>query len=75
VTITKNESGLNKLFGHAVAPVTEKFEESAAGPAIRRHRSLGMDGMPDGSYWMSVIVTDARGRRREDGASLRVRGE
>jgi hypothetical protein len=74
VTITKNESGLDRLFGRAAAPVTEKYEDSAGGPATRRHRSLDMDGMPGGSYWMSVTVTDARGRRREDGASLRVRG-
>jgi hypothetical protein len=75
VTITKNESGLNRLFGRAVSPVTEKYEESAKGLATRRHRSLDMDGMPGGSYWMAVVVTDAKGRRREEGASLRIRGQ
>jgi hypothetical protein len=74
VTITKSESGLNRLFGRSAGPVTGKYEESAGGPATRRHRSLDMDGMPGGSYWVNVVVTDDKGRRREEGTSLRVRG-
>jgi hypothetical protein len=75
VTIARNESGLNRLFGRSVSPMTAHYEESASGPSERRHRTIGMDDMPAGSYWISVSVTDARGRRREEGTSLRVRGE
>jgi hypothetical protein len=75
VTISKSESGLNRLFGRSVSPVTEKFEERAGGPAVRRHRTLDMAGMPGGSYWVNVVVTDEKNRRREEGTSLRVRGE
>jgi hypothetical protein len=75
VTIAKSESGLDRLLGRAPAPVTQRYEESASGPAVRRHRSLDMDGMPGGSYWVNVTVTDEKGRHREEGASLRVRGE
>jgi hypothetical protein len=31
--------------------------------------------MPGGTYWVSVSVTDANGRRREEGTSLRVVGD
>jgi serine/threonine protein kinase len=74
VTITRSESGLNRLFGRSAGSVTGKYEESAGGPATRRHRSLDMDGMPGGAYWVNVVVTDDKGRRREEGTSLRVRG-
>ena len=74
VTISKSESGLNRLFGRSAGSVTGKYEEAASGPATRRHRSLDMDGMPGGSYWVNVVVTDDKGRRREEGTSLRVRG-
>jgi hypothetical protein len=74
VTIARDESGLSRLLGRSPAPVTGKYEESAGGPATRRHRSLDMDGMPGGSYRVTVVVTDDKGRRREEGASLRVRG-
>ena len=74
VTITKSESGLNRLFGRSAGSVSGRYEETARGPATRRHRSLDMDGMPAGAYWVTVVVTDEKGRRREGGASLRVRG-
>jgi hypothetical protein len=73
VTIAKSESGLDRLFGRAPAPVTQRYEETASGPAVRRHRSLDMDGMPAGGYSVSVTVTDEKSRRREESASLRVR--
>jgi hypothetical protein len=74
VTISRNESALGRLFGRSAGPVTDKFEETADGPRIRRHRTLDMDGMPGGSYWINVVVTDQQGRRREEGTNLRVRG-
>jgi predicted Ser/Thr protein kinase len=74
VTITKSESGLNRLFGRSVGSVNGKYDETAPGPATRRHRSLDMSDMPPGAYWVNVVVTDEKGRRREEGTSLRVRG-
>ena len=75
VTIARSESGLSRLFNRTAGPVTGKYDESASGPATRRHRTLDMDGMPGGSYWVNVVVTDEKGRRREEGANLRIRGE
>ena len=74
VTIAQTESGLSRLFGRSAGTVTGKYEETARGPATRRHVTLDMDGMPGGSYWVNVVVTDDKGRRREEGTSLRVHG-
>ena len=74
VTITKSETGLNRLFGRSAGSVSGKYDEASNGPATRRHRTLDMDGMPAGSYWVNVVVTDEKGRRRAEGTSLRVRG-
>lgn len=73
ITVTKNESGLKRLLGASVQPVTAKFDDKARGPAMRRHRTLDMSGMPVGSYWVGVTVTDDKGRRREIGTTLHVR--
>ena len=75
VTIAKSESGLDRLFGRGPAPVTQRYDESASGPSVRRHRSLDIDGMSAGAYWVSVTVTDEKGRHREEGTNLRVRGD
>ena len=74
VTITRSESGLSRLFGRSAGSVIGKYAETAAGPGTRRHRTLDMAGMPGGAYWVTVVVTDEKGRRREEGANLRIRG-
>ena len=75
VTITRPGGGrsLGKLFGRSTAPVTATYEETASGPSVRRHRTLGTSSMPSGTYHVDVLVTDDRGRHRQDGASLVVR--
>lgn len=74
IVVSRQESGFRRLFGGGVEPVTARFEDRAAGPATRRHRTIDLDGMPAGTYRVSVLVTDARGRKREKGTSLRVKG-
>lgn len=73
ISVTKHESGLKRLLGRSVEPVTLTFDEKAGGPAVRRHRTLDMRGMPVGSYRVSVSVTDDKGRRRETGTTLHMR--
>jgi serine/threonine protein kinase len=73
VTITRQGRSLGKLFGHSSSPVTATYEETASGPSVRRHHTLGTTSMPSGTYHVEVLVTDDRGRHREDGASLVVR--
>ncbi|HEU4748684.1 MAG TPA: serine/threonine-protein kinase [Gemmatimonadaceae bacterium] len=62
INVVKNESGFRRLLG-GVSPVTETFDESASGPATRRHRTLSFAEMPPGSYTLVVSVTDASGEK------------
>jgi len=64
ISVVKTESGLRRLLGSGVPPVTESFDESANGPATRRHRTLSFDAMPAGAYTLFVSVTDAGGKRQ-----------
>lgn len=70
ITVTLQQSGLQKLIGGRVAPITASFEEKARGPATRRHRSFDLGGMPRGSYTVRVRVTDENKRRRSEGTSF-----
>jgi hypothetical protein len=73
VTIARTESGLARLLRRTEESVSGKYDDTAPGAAARRHVTLDMDGMSGGSYWVNVLVTDDKGRRREEGTSLRVR--
>ena len=63
ISVVKNESGFRRLIG-GVSPVAESFDESASGPAMRRHRTLSLDEMPAGTYTLFVSVTDPAGKRQ-----------
>jgi hypothetical protein len=65
VTVTREASGLQRLLGGSVQPLIAIWDETAGTPAIRRHRTLDFSGMPAGTYRLLVVVTDARGRRRD----------
>jgi hypothetical protein len=72
VTLTKSASGLRRLLGSSVDPINITYDETARGPASRRHRTLDLEHMPPGSYWLGVVVRDAAGRRRSAGVGLRL---
>jgi hypothetical protein len=65
VTVVKETSGLQRLLGGAVDPITTTFDETSSADPIRRHRSINLGGRPAGTYTLGVVVTDAKGRRRE----------
>ena len=73
VTVTRSQSGLKRLFGGSVGPVTASFDETATGAAVRRHRSIDLDGLPAGAYTLSVSLTDDRERRRSREVTFQVR--
>lgn len=73
VTVTRNESGLKRLFGGSAGPVSATFDGSASGPRERRHESVELDGLPAGSYTLTVSVADERERRRTRVATFQVR--
>jgi hypothetical protein len=77
VTITRQGGGrsLGKLFGRSTSPVTATYEETASASSMHRHHTLGTTNMPSGTYRVDVLVTDDRGRHREDQANLVVRSK
>jgi hypothetical protein len=72
--VTKNESGLRRLFGEGVGPLSVSAEDAVKGPRMRRHQSIDFGEMPAGSYTVEVTARDAKGREREADASFQVRG-
>lgn len=64
IVASRNESGLRRLLGTGVVPVTTSYDETANGAAVRRHRTLDAPHFVPGSYRLDVVVTDARGRTR-----------
>ena len=72
VSVVKNESGLRRLFGSSVEPIVVSYDETARGPATRRHRTLSFEAMPPGSYTMDIVVIDGSGRRREKDLEFQV---
>ncbi len=53
--------------------IKESWNDRAGDNGARRHRELDFDGMPAGSYTVSVSMTDARGRSRERRVEFEVR--
>lgn len=73
LVVTKQESGLKRLFG-AVDPVAVSFDDDVSGPRSRRRRSIAMDAMPSGAYTVDLVVRDDRGRRRAASADFHLGG-
>lgn len=74
ITVTRSESGLRRLFGDGVEPVTVSNEDAVTGPAMRRHQSIEFGEMPAGTYALDIVVKDERGRVREADLTFRVSG-
>ena len=71
ISVAKNESGLRRIFG-GVAPVLVSFDETASGPATRRHQAVDLSEMPPGSYTLGLTISDERGRRRERSVDFQI---
>lgn len=74
IAVVKNQSGLQRLLGNSVDPVIVSYDETASGPAARRHRTLDFGTMPTGSYTLDIVVTDSLGRRRARSEDFQVSG-
>ncbi len=72
VTIARNESGLKRLLGRSVQPVTVSFDGTAGGPAERHHETIDFADMPSGSYSLTLAVSDASERRRTKTSAFQV---
>jgi predicted Ser/Thr protein kinase len=65
LTVVRESSGFQRLLGKGTEPIAMTFDETASGPALRRHRSLDLGSRPAGTYTLGIVVTDEKGRRRE----------
>jgi serine/threonine protein kinase len=72
ITVMKTESGLRRLLGGSVDPISLGFDETVSSARMRRHHSVDFGQMPAGLYRLYVVVTDGRGRRRESDVDFSV---
>jgi GWxTD domain-containing protein len=74
VRVTKEgKGGFLGIFGSRKPAIRLAFEEHAEGPETRVHRSVSLEKLAPGRYWIEVVVTDAPGAERSSRASFEVR--
>jgi len=57
---------------HNADRMTATFDDSSIGIGTRRQHALATSTLPAGSYHLTVIVTDDKGRRRDTDVSVRI---
>jgi len=57
---------------HNADRMTATFDDSSIGIGTRRQHALAISTLPAGSYHLTVIVTDDKGRRRDNDVSVRI---
>ena len=60
---------------HAADRMTANFDDTSVGVGTRRVHSLAVASLPAGSYRLTVVVTDDRGRRRDTDLAVRISGK
>jgi serine/threonine protein kinase len=59
---------------HAADRMTASFDDAAIGAGTRRQHSLAIASLPAGSYHLTVVVIDDKGRKRDSELPLRIVG-
>jgi hypothetical protein len=54
--------------------MTASFDDAAIGAGTRRQHSLAIASLPAGSYHLTVVVIDDKGRKRDSELPLRIVG-
>ncbi|HEY2856686.1 MAG TPA: serine/threonine-protein kinase [Gemmatimonadaceae bacterium] len=57
---------------HSADRMTATFDDSSIGIGTRRQHALAISTLPAGSYHLTVIVTDDKGRKRDTDEPLRI---
>lgn len=60
---------------HAADRMTASFDDTSVGVGTRRVHSLAVASLPAGSYRLTVVVTDDRGRKRDSDLAVRISGK
>jgi hypothetical protein len=61
--------------GHAADRMTSSFDDNAVGTGTRRQHLLAVAALPAGSYRLTVVVTDEKGRRRDRELAFKIAGK
>jgi hypothetical protein len=61
--------------GHSADRMTSSFDDNAAGFGTRRQHLLAVAALPAGSYHLTIVVTDDKGRKRDKDLPLRIVGK
>jgi serine/threonine protein kinase len=61
--------------GHSADRMTSSFDDISIGVGTRRQHALAVGAMPAGSYRLTIVVTDDRGRKRDTDLPLRIVGK
>ncbi|MGH7701757.1 MAG: GWxTD domain-containing protein, partial [Gemmatimonadales bacterium] len=76
LAVTKRGGGkVLGLFGGRKASISLSFDDQADGPVIRSRRSLGLERLSRGVYWIDLTVTDPEGTKLRRRQAFEVRGE
>lgn len=74
IRITKEgKGGFLGIFGSRKPAIRLGFEEPSEGLETRIHRSVSLEKLDSGRYWIEVIVTDSLGAERVSRASFDVK--
>ena len=60
---------------HAADRMTASFDDTSVGIGTRRVHSLAVASLPAGSYRLTVVVTDDKGRKRDTDLAVRISGK
>ncbi|HWA58551.1 MAG TPA: GWxTD domain-containing protein [Gemmatimonadales bacterium] len=69
----EGKGGFLGIFGSKKPAIRLAFDEGAEGPVTRIHRSISLEKLDTGRYWLQVSVTDPQGAVRESQSSFEVR--
>jgi len=61
--------------GHSADRMTTSFDDSSAGVGTRRQHLLAVAALGAGTYHLTVVVTDDRGRKRDKDLTFRIVGK
>lgn len=76
IRVTKEgKGGFLGIFGSRKPAIRLGFEEKSEGVSTHIHRSVSLEKLDTGRYWLEVVVTDPLGAVRESRASFEVRGD
>jgi GWxTD domain-containing protein len=74
VLVTKQgKGGFLGIFGSRKPAIRLGFDDQAEGSETRVHRSVSLEKLTPGRYWLEVVVTDAPGAERHSRAEFEVK--